>query len=92
MSDNFDRIYDILLKQGDTLARIDQSQQDTRERLFGANGQPGTLHFLQTEIAATNIVVEKHGKTIAYWKGALALLTVLWTGAVAVGAAIMKHR
>ncbi len=87
-----DRIYELLHKQGEMLARIDQSQQDTRERLFGTNGQPGALQFLQNEISATNTVVERHGKTIAYWKGALALLAVLWTGAIAVGAAVLKHR
>ena len=89
---DLERIYDILRTQGETLARIDQSQQDTRERLFGGNGQPGAIHFLQTEIVATNDTVARHGKQIQFWKGAVAVLTLFWTAAVAVAAAVIKHR
>lgn len=87
-----DRIYDILQRQGETLARIDQSQQDTRERLFGANGQPGALHFLQNEIAETNAVVAKHGKQLQFWRGAIAVVGIIWTALVAMAAVIIKHK
>ena len=96
---DFDRIYDILREQGETLARIDQSQQDTRERLFGAAGQPGALHFLQNEIAETkadigktNLAVDKHAKQIAFWRGALVIVGVIWTTLVAVGAALLQRK
>jgi hypothetical protein len=90
---DLDRIYDILQRQGETLARIDQSQQDTRERLFGANGQPGALHFLQTEISGTNEIVAKHGKQIQFWRGAMSIISLILTTALAWGGIVLgKHR
>lgn len=101
---DLDPIYELLRAQGETLARIDERQQNTSERLFGANGQPGALHFLQTEIGSvkstfekdlgeTNAVVAIHGSQINFWRGALAVITVLFTAMAAwAGVIIGKHR
>ena len=83
--DELDRFFDLLqvqsqtlAEQGKSLAAIQQSMADTHERLFGNDG----LH--------TQVV--RHGKQIAMWKGAIAVLTILWGGAVALAATIMRHR
>jgi hypothetical protein len=81
-----DRIYDILRTQGETLARIQQSQEDTRERLFGSAGAPGAIPHLQQMVA-------RHETRINFWRGAIAILSVLWTAAMAYGAVVLgKHR
>ncbi len=92
MSSELDRFFDLLqgqseeLKtQGKLLATIQQSQADTHERLFGSGQAPGAIPYLHGEVS-------KHGRQIIFWKGAIAVLTVLWTGAVALAAAIIKHR
>ena len=81
---DLENIYDILRHQSETLARIDQSQKDTHERLFGANGVPGAIPYLAEQ-------TKKQGKQIEFWRGALAVLTFLWTGAVAIAAAMIKR-
>jgi hypothetical protein len=83
-----DRIYEILRKQGEMLAmleRIDERQQNTHERLFGANGLPGVIPYLHTEVA-------RHTRQIAFWKGGLAILTFLWGAALAWGGIIISKR
>lgn len=95
-----DRIYELLRIQGETLATIVQSQQDTKERLFGANGQPGALLFLQNEITKTNGVVSttndlvaKHTDQISFWRGAIAAIAMLFTSAAAwAGIVLSRHR
>ena len=77
-----DRVYDLLMKQGETLATIRQSQDDLKERLFGAGGNPGIIQHFGTEIAI-------HGKQLGYFKGAAAVITLAWTAAVAIFAAII---
>lgn len=90
---DLDRIYELLQSQGETLARIDERQQNTNERLFGSNGQPGALHFLQTEIASAKSTIETHGAQISFWRGALAVITVIFTSALTwAGVVIGKHR
>jgi hypothetical protein len=81
-SDN-DRIYDLLMQQTSTLAKISQSQDDLKERLFGAGGNPGIIQHYGKEIA-------DHGRQLGYFKGAIAVITLAWTTAVAIIAAIIK--
>jgi len=84
MSDN-ERIYDILQKQGEILARIDESQKNTHNRLFGGNGETGVIPHLYVQ-------VNRHESQITFWRGALAVLSVLWTAALAWGGVIVsKH-
>jgi hypothetical protein len=83
---DIDRIYDILRTQGETLATIRQSQEDTREQLFGAAGRPGAIPHLQQ-------VVAQHESRINFWRGAIAILSFMWTAAMAYGAVVLgKHR
>lgn len=90
---DFDLIYSILKEQGETLARIDENLKNTNGRMFGENGQPGALHFLQMEIEKTNVTVEKHGRQINFWRGALSIISILFTTALAWGGiALGKHR
>ena len=92
-SDEMDRFFSLLqeqnrtlTEQGNMLAAIQQSQADTHERLFGGNGTPGIISYLHTEVA-------EHGKQIRFWKGAIAVLTFLWTAAIAFASAVIgKHR
>lgn len=82
MSDNIDRIYDILMEQGKTLARISESQENTR----------AALHFFQAEIDKTNAVVAKHTDQISFWRGSLAIISILFTAALAWGGVVLgKH-
>jgi len=84
---------EVMRKQAETLSAIAQSQNDTRERLFGGNGQPGALHYLNDEIGKTNAVVAKHSSQIIFWRGALAVMSFLLTTAVAwAGIVLGKHR
>ena len=70
--------------QTGTLAKIKQSQEDLRERLFGAaGGNPGIIQHFGLQLA-------DHSKTLGYAKGAAAILTLLWSGAIAVIAALIK--
>lgn len=83
---DLDRIYDMLQQQGETLARIDQSQRDTHERLFGASGVPGVIPYLHGEVT-------KHNRQIAFWRGALAIISVLFTAALAwAGSVLGRHQ
>lgn len=84
MSDNNHtyEILQLLKEQGEMLARIDENQKNTNERLFGSNG---AIPYLHGEVS-------KHGRQITFWKGCIAVLTFLWAGVVTVGAAIIKHR
>jgi hypothetical protein len=98
MADEMDRFFHLLQEQsrtltaqGNTLAAIAQSQQDTHERLFGGNGQSGALQFLATEINDTKATVATHTKQITFWRGGLAVLTFLWGAAVAVAAVVLKR-
>lgn len=82
---DIDRIYEILRIQGETLARISQSQEDTRERLFGGAGQPGAIPYLHAEVS-------KHSKQLTFYRGVLAAVSFLLTTAVAwAGVVISKH-
>ena len=83
MTSDTDRIYDLLMKQTGTLAKIEQSQEDLKERLFGASGNPGIIQHFSLQLA-------DHSKTLGYAKGAAAILTLLWSGAIAVIAALIK--
>jgi len=88
---DIDNIYEMLHKQGETLATIAQSQVDTKERLFGANGQPGALHFLQTEISETQKIVSDHTSKFTFYRGAVAVLTFLWSAGVALAAVVLNR-
>jgi len=88
---SLDRVNDALVEQGRQLAVISQGQNDTRERLFGANGQPGALHFMQGEIAETNKVVAKHTGQLTFYRGAIAVLVFVWSAAVGIAVAIINH-
>ena len=83
MTSDTDRLYSLLLEQTSTLAKISQSQEDLRERLFGADGNPGIIQHFSLQLA-------DHSKTLGYAKGAAAILTLLWSGAIAVIAALIK--
>ena len=83
MTSDTDRIYDLLMLQTGTLAKIEQSQEDLKERLFGASGNPGIIQHFGLQLA-------DHSKTLGYVKGAAAILTLLWSGAIAVLAALIK--
>lgn len=92
MSNELDRFFDLLQeqgrvmsRQGEALATIAQDQRDTRARLFGENGQPGVIKYLHEQVS-------QHSKQISVWRGALGVLAVLWTAAVAFAAAVLKHR
>jgi len=96
ISDN-DRLFNILqeqgrvlVTQGQQLARIEQNLADTNGRLFGTNGQPGALGYFGNELRATNEVVVHHTRQLGWVKGAAAILTLLWSGAVAIVAAMVK--
>lgn len=89
---DYDRIYDLLQRQGETLARIDQSQADTKERLFGSNGQPGAIQFLHGEIGKTNEAVGKQGRQIQFWRGALSVITFVFTGLLSWVGIVIRHR
>lgn len=92
MSDNL-RIYDLLLEHGKTLSRIDQSQRDLKERLFGGEGVPGAIHFLGNEIEKTNVIVARHEKKISFWRGGAAVLAFLWSAGVATASVIWtRHK
>lgn len=89
--DQMARLFDMLDKQniamaeqGKCLARIQQSQDDTHERLFGGNGIVGHLPYLHTEVAA-------HGRQLTFYKGGLAILSFLWAAALAVAGAVFKR-
>lgn len=71
---------------------IKTSQEDTRIRLFGGDGQTGAIHYLKSEIDATNAVVARHSRNFNVYRGAIAVLTFLWSAAVAFGAIVLgKH-
>lgn len=78
-----DRLYSLLLEQTSTLAKISQSQEDLRERLFGADGNPGIIQHYGLQLT-------DHGKQLGYMKGAVAVITLVWTSAVAIIAAVIK--
>lgn len=70
-----------LKQQGELLAAISQSQQDTRERLFGGPGPtPGAIPYLYERVG-------KHEKQINFWRGALGVVgfggTAMITGLIA---------
>ena len=78
-----DRLYSLLMEQTSTLASIKQSQEDLRDRLFGTAGGTGIIQHYGLQLA-------DHSKTLGYAKGAAAILTLLWSGAIAVIAALIK--
>lgn len=88
-----DRFYELLRDQGNilrqqekTLATISQAQLDTHERLFGANGQPGIIQVMHTDVS-------RHTRQISFWRGGLAVVTFLWAAAMAFGSVMLgKHR
>ena len=88
---SLDRVNDTLTAQGQTLATIAQSQADLKERLFGANGQPGIVSFMQGEITETQKTVADHARKFNYYKGAAAILAVVWAGVVSLVAAVIGH-
>lgn len=91
MANEMDRLFDqlqaqsrLLGEQGQMLATITQSQRDTHERLFGNGGTQGSIPYLHAEVS-------KHGRQITFWKGAFAVLTFLWTVAMAFATAVYSH-
>jgi len=91
MADEMDRFFNLLQEQGrtltaqgNTLAAIAQSMEDTHERLFGTDG-------LATEINETQATVATHTKQLNFWRGGLAVLGFLWGAAVAVAAVMFKR-
>ena len=78
-----DRLYSLLMEQTSTLAKISQSQDDLKERLFGASGNPGIIQHFGTELG-------DHSKQLGYIKGAVAAITLIWTTVVAIVAAVIK--
>ena len=89
--DSLEKVNATLAAQGILRARMEQAQSDTRERLFGANGQPGIVSFLQGEISETQKTVAEHGRKFVFYRGAVAVLTFVWGAAVAVVAAVINH-
>lgn len=83
MSDN-SRIYDLLMEQGKTLARIDQSQDDMKDRLFGTDG-------LKNQLDKTTTLVFEHEKKLSFWRGGFAVMAFLWSAGVAY-AGVILHR
>ena len=90
---DLDRIYEMLRQQGETLriqgetlARIDESQKNTHDRLFQGSGNiPGAIPYLFAEVS-------KHGRQITFWRGALAVISVVFTTAMAwAGTVLAKH-
>lgn len=79
-----DRLYDLLMKQNTMLAKIEQGQDDLKARLFGESGNPGIIQIFGTEL-------KDHGRMLGYAKGAAAILTLLWSGAIAIIAALLKN-
>jgi uncharacterized membrane protein len=91
MSTEMDRFFEqlqeqgrVLKTQGEVLATMAQSQKDTHERLFGNGSLQGSIPYLHAEVT-------KHSKQINFWRGAIAVLTVLWAGAVAYATAVVGH-
>jgi len=91
MADEMDRFFNLLQEQGrtltaqgNTLAAIAQSQEDTHERLFGDNG-------LATEINETKATVATHTRQLNLWKGGIAVLGFLWSAAIATAAIVFKR-
>ena len=96
MADEMDRFFNLLqeqsrtlTEQGKVLAAIEQSQCDTHERLFGANGQPGAIQYLKSEIDLTNVAVARHASQITFWRGGLAVLGILWAATVAFASVVI---
>lgn len=92
MSDEMDRFFNllqdqnrVLVEQGKILARIEEAQENSHERLFGGPGQPGALHEL-------NVIVATHTRQINFWKGGIAVLTFLWGVVLAWGGVIISKR
>jgi hypothetical protein len=82
---DLDRIYTMLKDQGELLAAIKTSQDYTHKRLFGGEGERGTIPHLYATVA-------EHGTTINRWKGALTVLSVIWTCVLAWGGVVIsKH-
>jgi predicted DNA-binding ArsR family transcriptional regulator len=87
-TDHIDRIYHMLEAQnkimaehGEGLARIEQKQDSMNDILNGVNSQPGLIH-----------VVARHSKQLNIWRGAVTVLTFLWTGMAAwAGVALKRH-
>lgn len=87
-----DRFYDLLqeqsrtlTEQGKALAAIGQSIAGTHERLFGTGNTPGAIPHLYAE-------VEKHGKQINMWRGALAVMTLIWGALMTWGGIVLSRR
>jgi hypothetical protein len=66
------------------VAHIKQSQEDTRTRLFGGDGAVGAIPYLHTEVS-------KHGRQLTFWRGAVAVLTFMWSAAIAWGSVILSR-
>lgn len=77
----------ILRQHGESLATVQESQKNIKERLFGGDGQPGAIGYLHAEhekLAAELVVVKKTADSAvtdrridkAYMMGASAVLTL----------------
>lgn len=82
-SDEISRVFDILQEQGRTLK--DQGM------LLAAIAQ--SQKDTNVRLEPLYDTVETHSRQIAFWRGSLAILTVLFTSAMAwAGIVIGKHR
>jgi hypothetical protein len=75
-----ERIFDLLQKQNDTL--IGHGILLARIEAMQGSTKERLDHVIP--------VVAEHGKQLGYAKGAAAILAMLWTGAIAVVAALLK--
>lgn len=74
------------LEMCEDVSHIKSSQEDTRKRLFGGDGEIGAIPYLHAE-------VKKHTSQITFWKGGLAVMSFLWAAAIAWGSAVIsRHR
>lgn len=65
------------LKTTDSLARIEQMQRDTVQRLFGGDGQPGVLPFMSD---AAKTCAKEEGERAAKIEQRVSLLEAFKTG------------
>lgn len=92
-----DRLFDLmteqgkaLSEQGKTLSAMNQSLTDTKERLFGANGQPGAIGYLHAEHAKLEGEVKVVCADVVQFKSDRRAERAYITGAGAVLALLLK--
>lgn len=92
INDN-DRIFQTLQEQNRTmheqglqLATLIQETKSTNERLFGTGNTPGLFNVVMDH----NKELGRINKQLGYAKGAAGILTLLWSGAIAIIASLIK--